>query len=77
MAAIDVEALNEELTRLHGQQEHAARLSELHRMAAEHFEGDPGARRFHLTHAWVYALVVGDEIGADQLGTELESIGGL
>lgn len=74
---IDAEALDRELTRLHGRTECAGRLSELHERAAAHFTGDPGARRFQLTHAWVYALVEGDEARAGRLAASLRALGGL
>lgn len=69
--------LNEELTRLHGQLEHAPRLCELHQAAAIHFAQDEGAMRFHLTHAWVYALVAGDDERVVALEARLQSMGGL
>ncbi|MGB0928353.1 MAG: hypothetical protein ACPGVA_14150 [Pikeienuella sp.] len=69
--------INEELTRLHGQLAHAPRLCQLHQQAAAHFVNDEGAVRFHLTHAWVYALVAGDEAETAQLETRLQALGGL
>ncbi|MEM8872569.1 MAG: hypothetical protein AAGE38_19370 [Pseudomonadota bacterium] len=35
------------------------------------------ARRFHLTHAWVYALEAGDETTIEALERELRALGGL
>lgn len=69
--------LDAELTRLHGDEDQAAALSRLHVEAAMHFRDDPGARRFQLTHAWVYALVDGDEPRIARLETELRELGGL
>ena len=77
MAAADPALLDRELTRLHGDLDHAARLSALHEQAATHFAADPGARRFLLTHAWVYALVDGDEPRVAALEAELRVLGGL
>ncbi len=34
-------------------------------------------RRFHLTHAWVYALVDGDDARVGPLETRLREVGGL
>jgi hypothetical protein len=34
-------------------------------------------RRFHLTHAWVYALVEGDTARVTSLERELRALGGL
>ncbi len=68
-------ALDAELVRLHGRAEAAPRLSALHEMAAE--EAAPGARRFHLTHAWVFALVAGEEARAARLEQALRDAGGL
>lgn len=70
-------ALNVELTQLHGQLAHAPRLSELHQEAATLFATDPGAARFHLTHAWVYALVAGDDALVASLEDQLRVMGGL
>lgn len=77
MTDCDADALNEELTRLHGQQEHAARLSALHEQAANHFANDRGTQRFHMTHAWIYALVDGDDEREESLALQLRKIGGL
>lgn len=65
------------LTRLHGRQEHAADLSALHEEAAADFATTAEERRFHLTHAWVYALVTGDDARSETLEAELRRIGGL
>ena len=70
---MDAEQINAELTRLHGGPE-AARLSELHIMACQ-LKNDAGWRRFHLTHAWVYALVAGHD--ETELAAELQALGGL
>lgn len=70
-------ALDEELTRLHGQLDHAARLSGLHEDAAVIFDDDMRAERFHLTHAWVYALVDGDEARVATLEARLIELNGL
>lgn len=68
-------ALDAELIRLHGSGA-ADRLAVLHERAAG-FLGDPGARRFHLTHAWVFALEAGDGSRVDRLETALREVGGL
>lgn len=73
---MDAAALDEELTRLHADPAHAARLSALHEEAATLLD-DPAARRFQLTHAWVFALVDGDEARAARLESALGSLGGL
>ncbi|MEM8751676.1 MAG: hypothetical protein AAGF90_01735 [Pseudomonadota bacterium] len=73
---MDAAALDEELTRLHGRVEAAARLSELHEAAAA-LQPTPEARRFQITHAWVFALVDGDEGRAARLERELRALGGL
>lgn len=51
-------ALDAALRRLHGGPD-AAALSATHEAAAA-LLAEPGARRFHLTQAWVYAMVAGD-----------------
>ena len=53
-----------------------ARLSDLHARAAER-QTDPAARRFHLTHAWVHALVTGDAARTAPLEAALRDLGGL
>ena len=65
------------LTRLHGRQEHAAELSALHEEAATVFAATADERRFHLTHAWVYALVDGDDARIAVLERQLRDMGGL
>ena len=65
------------LTRLHGRHEHAAELSALHEEAATDFAETVEERRFHLTHAWVYALVTGDDARAIRLEGDLRRLGGL
>lgn len=74
---LTVRALDDELTRLHADVDHAERLSTLHEAAASLFAGDRGARRFQLTHAWVFALVDGDEPRVAGLEAELRALGGL
>lgn len=73
----DRAALDAELTRLHNDVAHAKRLSELHEEAAALFVDQPAARRFQLTHAWVFALVHGDDARAARLESELKGLGGL
>ena len=68
-------ALDADLIRLHGSGE-AARLSALHEEAAA-FLVDPGARRFHLTHAWVHALEAGDWPRVARLEAAVAEAGGL
>lgn len=72
---ISAPALDAELRRLHGSGE-AAALSALHVHAAE-LMPSPEGRRFHLTHAWIYALVAGDPFATVKLEAELRSMGGL
>lgn len=69
-------ALDAELTRLHNDVAHAKRLSALHEEAAG-LMTNPAERRFQLTHAWVFAMVDGDEARAARLESELKSLGGL
>ena len=71
----EAEALDAELIRLHGVGR-PARLSELHRRAAA-MMADAAARRFHLTHAWVFALEAGDAAEVETLESELRALGGL
>ena len=52
-------------------------LSRLHVHAAELVGADAGARRFHLTHAWVFALEAGDTAESDRLEAALRALGGL
>lgn len=54
----------------------AAARVELHRRAAEVVDLPP-ERRFHLTQAWIYALVSGQGEVADALEQELRTLGGL
>lgn len=67
--------LNAELIALHGSKK-TARLSVLHESAARLLDGRQ-AQRFHLTHAWVYALVAGDEARIKFLETRLKNLGAL
>lgn len=69
--------LDAALTRLHGRHEHAAELAALHDEAAADFAETAAERRFHLTHAWVYALVIGDDARISALEAELRRLGGL
>lgn len=69
--------LDADLTRLHGRQDCAKQLSALHEEAATDFATTNEERRFHLTHAWVYALVDGDDARIAGLETELRDAGGL
>ncbi|MEX0969443.1 MAG: hypothetical protein WD046_03235 [Paracoccaceae bacterium] len=70
---MDRNALNAELIRLHGS-ENAARLNALHLKAAT-LSDDAGWQRFHLTHAWVYALVAG--LDETPQADALRKLGGL
>lgn len=54
----------------------AAGLSRLHERAAA-LLADPAGRRFHLTHAWVHALVAGDGPAVARLEAALRAAGGL
>jgi hypothetical protein len=63
------------LDRLHGRNCPRC-LSWLHAEAAALLEA-PQARRFHLTHAWVFALVAGDWARAAELEARLAAAGGL
>lgn len=71
------ETLDEELKRLHGDIASAGRLSALHEQAAETFGENADAARFHLTHAWVFALVDGREARVTALEARLRALGGL
>lgn len=73
---IDGDALDRELIDLHNDVAHARRLSELHEAAAALHANDPKARRFQLTHAWVFALVDGDDVRAERLAADLRALGG-
>ena len=68
----ELAALDADLIRLHGSRE-IARLSLLHEKAAALLK-DARARRFHLTHAWVYALECGDKDRADRLAGAILSV---
>lgn len=73
-ASPDARALDRALIALHGSGR-AAELSHLHAEAAAMMT-DVGAERFHLTHAWVFALEAGiDEERA--LRRQLKALGGL
>ncbi|MEL6582923.1 MAG: hypothetical protein AAFQ36_03750 [Pseudomonadota bacterium] len=63
------------LKRLHGSH-NARQLSGLHEEAAS-MMADADAQRFHLTHAWVYALVEGREDRIAALETRLQNADGL
>ncbi|QHQ34969.1 hypothetical protein [Algicella marina] len=51
-------------------------LSQRHCEAAS-LQTSPEARRFHLTHAWIFALVAGDEVATASLESALREAGGL
>jgi hypothetical protein len=67
--------LDTSLKRLHGGS-NARVLSGLHEEAATLMNA-PEARRFHLTHAWIYALVTGNEKDIRCLEGDLRALGGL
>lgn len=69
--------IDADLTRLHGRQDCALELSALHEEAAADFAETVDERRFHLTHAWVYALVDGDDVRVASLERLLKKAGGL
>lgn len=73
--AEDLEALDAGLKRLHDGGD-PAELSALHERAAAAL-GDADAARFHLTHAWVFALVTGDDARIAALEERLRGSGGL
>lgn len=52
-------------------------MSALHEEAATDFAETTDERRFHLTHAWVYALVDGDDARIAVLEQQLRDMGGL
>lgn len=52
------------------------RLMVLHQAASAALDA-PAAQRFHLTHAWVYALVCGDDAEVAHLERELQRRGGV
>ncbi len=53
------------------------RRCEVHEQAADLLGTDPNARRFHLTHAFVFALEAGDWPRAAGLERALREAGGL
>jgi hypothetical protein len=63
------------LKRLHGTGA-ASELSRLHEEAARRLN-DARAIRFHLTHAWVFAMEGGEQSRADALAETLREAGGL
>jgi hypothetical protein len=75
MAEARLARLDRLLRALHGAPR-PARLSALHRVAAATLP-DPAARRFHLTHAWIFALEAGDDPLTEALETDLRAVGGL
>lgn len=77
VAVPDWHELDAELIRLHGNPAHAHRLSQLHESAAAYFRRDKAAQRFQLTHAWVFALVDGDDGRVKSLEARLAALGGL
>jgi len=72
---LDAKALDAELTRLHGGPD-SAQLCAMH-MKAVDLKNDLGWQRFHLTHAWIYALVEGDHKTEADLANTLRALGGL
>ncbi|SOH93747.1 hypothetical protein SAMN06273572_102425 [Monaibacterium marinum] len=67
--------IDAELHRLHDTpdpQQH----SQIHERAARLLP-DPAEQRFHLTHAWVYALVHGEPTNIDRLETTLRQLDAL
>lgn len=68
-------ALDARLLALHGSGR-SAELSRAHEQAAE-LVGDDLGRRFHLTHAWVFALEAGDEPRIAALESRLSALGAL
>ena len=74
--AAEAAALDAALIRLHRRGEPAA-LSALHERAAALLAGDAGARRFHLTQAWVHALEAGERGAVERLAAALAAAGGL
>jgi hypothetical protein len=67
--------IDADLKRLHGTGS-SAELSRLHQDAAGRLS-DPRAIRFHLTHAWVFAMEAGDSARAERLAAELRRMGGI
>ncbi len=74
-ASSEAARLDAALRALHGSGR-AAELSALHEAAAA-LVAAPGAGRFHLTHAWVFALEAGDAAAVARLEAELARLGGL
>ncbi|MEO1199415.1 MAG: hypothetical protein AAFX39_09295 [Pseudomonadota bacterium] len=72
---IDRAELDVALKALHGTGA-AGELSRLHETAAE-MMADSASRRFHLTHAWVFALEAGDVERSNSLEAKLCALGGL
>jgi hypothetical protein len=72
-ASAEAAALDARLRALHGTGR-PGELSRLHAQAAELLR-EPAARRFHLTHAWVFALEAGEDAGP--LEDALRRAGGL
>ena len=75
-ASSEPAALDAALRSLHGSGR-AGDLAALHAAAAALPGEAPGARRFHLTHAWVHALEAGDWPRVSALEAELRAAGGL
>ena len=73
--ALDPQALDARLIAEHGGSNWPL-LSRLHEEAAAIMDNRPEAR-FHLTHAWVYALVDGDGERVAKLEARLRAMGGL
>ncbi|RED13189.1 hypothetical protein [Pontivivens insulae] len=73
--ARDPAQIDAELHALHGGPD-AARLSALHEEALPHMP-TMQEQRFQLTHAWIYALVHGDEARICKLEQQLTDLGGL
>lgn len=71
----DAAELDAALRRLHNTEE-SAELSLIHQKAAEMMEQSE-AKRFHLTHAWVHALVSGNTNLIKDLEGHLKSLGAL
>lgn len=71
----DAAALDAAL-RAHHAGDDAVALCVLHQQAAA-LTPNRAERRFHLTHAWVYALVAGNEEDIARLEMELRALEGL
>lgn len=76
MADLTPAQIDARLKHLHGQLEAAAELSDLHEQAAQ-LTNVSGDHRFHITHAWVFALVAGDDARIALLEARLRALGGL